>query len=96
MQRRATHVAIHPRPAREGAGSALAVQPDRSLSYSAVVLDGVTVTVYNAAGTQIGQPQAVDALGAWKLRVTNSVGSSPAVTVKSTSGGTKTQASTIK
>ena len=57
---------------------------------------GVTVTVYNAAGTQIGTPQAVDALGAWKLRVTNSVGSSPSVTVKSTSGGTKTQASTIK
>jgi hypothetical protein len=57
---------------------------------------GVTVTVYNAAGTQIGQPQAVDPLGAWKLRVTNSVGSSPSVTVKSTSGGTKTQASTIK
>jgi len=57
---------------------------------------GVTVTVYNAAGTQIGQPQAVDALGAWKLRVTDGVGSSPSVTVKSTSGGTKTLASSIK
>ncbi len=57
---------------------------------------GVTVTVFNAAGVQIGTPQAVDTLGAWKLRVTNSVGSSPSVTVKSTSGGTRTQASTIK
>jgi hypothetical protein len=58
---------------------------------------GVTVTVYNAAGTQIGTPQAVDPLGAWKLRVSPSaVGSSPSVTVKSSSGGTRTQTATVK
>jgi hypothetical protein len=58
---------------------------------------GVTVTVYNAAGAQIGTPQAVDTLGAWKLRVAPSaVGSSPSVTVKSSSGGTRTQTVTVK
>jgi hypothetical protein len=48
---------------------------------------GVTITVFNTAGTKIGSADA-DTLGAWKLRVANSpVPSSFTVTAKSSSGG---------
>jgi hypothetical protein len=48
---------------------------------------GVTITVFNTAGTKIGSADA-DTLGAWKLRTANSpVPSSFTVTAKSSSGG---------
>jgi hypothetical protein len=57
---------------------------------------GVTITVFNGAGTKIGSADA-DTLGAWKLRVANSaVASTSPVTAKSSSGGSRQLAVTVK
>jgi hypothetical protein len=57
---------------------------------------GVTITVFNGAGVKIGSADA-DTLGAWKLRVANSaVASTSPVTAKSSSGGSRQLAVTIK